>query len=239
MMDKGTVGGVNWRVYTKVDRPDPALVELFRDIPVCPINDVMHRMAACDSALRPANKNKIVGTALTLRLSLASGSMFNEAIALAQPGDVIVVTRGCGSTAVASSGDKRVSFAKAQGVKGFIIDGAIRDTAILEDIEDFNVYARGISPNGAMNNGIGPGEINVPVACGGIVIFPGDIIVADEDGIVAIRPQDAAEIAALAKALDEKEAAEAAKLMAGKASRENRAELEKDGCVFHDTTWNE
>jgi regulator of RNase E activity RraA len=239
MMDKGTKDSVNWRVYTNVNRADPELVKLFKDIPVCPINDVMHRMGACDASLRPVNKTKIVGTALTLKLSLASGSMFGEAIAIAKPGDVIVVTRGGGSTAVASSGDKMVSFAIAQGVKGFIIDGAIRDTGMLEGRDDFNVYSRGISPNGAMNNGIGPGEINVPVACGGIVIFPGDIIVADEDGIVAIRPQDAAEIATLAKALNEKEEKEAKKLMAGEASRSNRAELEKDGCVFHKKAWDE
>ncbi len=239
MMDKGTTSGVNWRAYTKIKRADPGLVERFRNIPVCPINDVMHRMAACDSGLRPVNKNKVVGTALTVKCSLASGAMLAEAIAMAEPGDVIVITRGSGTTAVATIGDKMVAFAIAQGVKGFVIDGALRDTAILEGRTDFNVFARGISPNGAMNNGVGPGEINVPIACGGIVIFPGDIIVADEDGIVAVRPEDAAEIADLASDLNAREEAEAKKLMAGTASRSNRPALLKDGCIFHEKAWDE
>lgn len=238
-MDKGTKSGVNWRVYTEINRAAPELVELYKDIPVCPINDTMNRMGAMDSGIRPMNKNKVVGTALTVKLSLASGAMLGEAIALAQPGDVIVVTRGHGTTAVASIGDKMVNFARAKGVKGFIMDGGIRDTGMLEVLEAFNIYARGISPNGAMNNGIGPGEINVPVACGGIVVFPGDIIVADEDGIVAIRPGDADEIAKLAAELDENEKNESNRLLEGKSSRGKRDRLEKDGCVYHEKTWDE
>lgn len=239
MMDKSTSKGVNWRVYTKINRPDKSIVEQFNDIPVCPINDVMHRMGAMDSAIRPINNTKVVGTALTVKLPFTSGAMFNEAVAMAEPGDVIVVTRGNGSTQIGSSGDKLVSFALAKGIKGFIVDGAIRDSGILNGLDDFNVYARAITPNTAMCNGVGPGEINVPVACGGVVVFPGDIIVADEDGIVAIRPQDAEEIAKMAKALNEQEELFASKLRAGTSSRANRPELEKDGCLFFDTTWDE
>ena len=93
-------------------------------------------------------------------------------------------------------------YAKERGLAGFIIDGAIRDK---EDISksNFPVYARAVTPNGPYKNG--PGEINVPINIGGKVICPGDIIVGDENGVIAINPKDAEIILEKSKAVIEKE----------------------------------
>jgi len=79
-------------------------------------------------------------------------------------------------------------WAKQRGIGGFIIDGAIRDIGALKKM-GLPIYAAGITPAGPYKDG--PGEINVPVTCGGVVVHPGDILVGDEDGIVVINPRDA------------------------------------------------
>ena len=79
-------------------------------------------------------------------------------------------------------------YAAEKGVAGIIVDGCLRDLEGIEKLE-MPVYAKGITPQGPYKNG--PGEINVPIACGGQVVFPGDILVGDRDGIVVIRPHDA------------------------------------------------
>lgn len=114
--------------------------------------------------------------------------MVHKAMELAQPGDVIVVDAG-GETSQAIIGELMQKYAIARGIAGFVIDGAIRDLAALA-AEEFPVYARGITHRGPYKDG--PGEINVPISVGGMVVNPGDILVGDEDGLLAI-PQDEAE----------------------------------------------
>ena len=96
------------------------------------------------------------------------------------------------------------SYAQHRGLGGFVIDGSIRDRRELEAMS-FPVYARGSTPNGPYKNG--PGEIGYPVSVGGQVIRPGDILVGDGDGVVVIRPEEAEQIAAAARAVLEKETA--------------------------------
>lgn len=94
-------------------------------------------------------------------------------------------------------------YAMRRGLGGFLLDGCVRDREELRRLP-FPVYARGVTPNGSYK--FGPGEINVPVAVGGQVICPGDILVGDGDGVVVVRPQDAAGVAAAARAQQQKEA---------------------------------
>ena len=81
-----------------------------------------------------------------------------------------------------------MTYAQNKGLAGIVVDGAIRDSDALDNL-DIPVYAKAITPQGPYKNG--PGEINVPVSCGGKVVFPGDILVGDPDGICVIRPADA------------------------------------------------
>ncbi len=129
--------------------------------------------------------------------------MVHKAIDIARPGDVIVVDAG-GVTAQAIIGEIMSNHAASRGVAGMVIDGSIRDAGALA-ASTFPVYARGVTHRGPYKNG--PGEINTPVVIGGAVVNPGDIIVGDEDGLLAL-PQDiAADVIRLAKLQAAKEAA--------------------------------
>ena len=96
------------------------------------------------------------------------------------------------------------TYMKIRGIKGVICDGAIRDYGGLEKLEDFRVYARAASPNGPYKNG--PGEINVPVSCGGKTVYPGDIVVADDDGVLFVHPENAPALIEATKGVEAKEA---------------------------------
>ena len=128
---------------------------------------------------------------------------FHQALDMAQPGDIIVVdgASGCNRSL---AGEIMLRFACMKGLAGVVVDGCLRDLDGIETL-DMPVYAKGITPQGPWK--FGPGEINVPVSCGGQVVFPGDILVGDKDGIVVIRPQDAialAEVAQKKKASEDK-----------------------------------
>lgn len=184
------MSNVGFRQYNHIKRADRALVELFRGIPTPNIDDNMNRMFSL-RGLKPYNKAPLLGTAFTVRVPAGNNLMFNRAIDLAQPGDVIVVDGG-GYMERALCGEIMMTYAKKRGIAGFIVNGCIRDVEATAEM-DFPVYALGQNPNGPMKNG--PGEINTPVVCGGMVILPGDILAGDADGLVVIRPEDAAEVA--------------------------------------------
>lgn len=193
---------VGFRIAREIDRPSPELVGLFRGIPVANIADCMNRIACLDSAIFPLNHAPLLGVAFPVRTPSGDNLMFHKALDLALPGDVIVVAGG-GTTERAYCGEIMMRYAQARGLAGFIIDGSIRDREELAKA-DFPVYARGATPNGPYKNG--PGEIGYPVALGGQVIHPGDILVGDGDGVAVIRPREAEEIALAARVIQEKEA---------------------------------
>lgn len=176
-----------FRIYTKVNRPSRGLVEKFADIPVANIADNMGRITCVDTAIKPFNKVKMVGTAITVKAPLGDNLMFHKAMEMGQEGDIIVVD-GEGSMNHSLCGEIMMRYAMTKGIKGFVIDGCIRDVEALQEL-NFGVYARGVQPKGPYKNG--PGEINVPVSIGGQVIKPGDILCCDLDGVVVIKPADA------------------------------------------------
>ena len=170
-------------------RPDPELVKQFEGMPVANIDDNMNRTAAADSSIKPVGyKGELVGTAFTVKVAQGDNLMLHAAMDLAKPGDVIVIDAG-GFTNRAIFGELMATYMKSRGIKGIICDGAIRDYGGLAALEDFKVYAKAAVPNGPYKNG--PGEINTPIVCGGQIVHPGDIVVADDDGILFIKPEDA------------------------------------------------
>lgn len=189
------MSNVGFQIVSDFKRPDKALIEAFRELPVANIDDCMNRTAAVDGAIRPMNKAKLLGPAFTVKVPEGDNLMFHKAMDMAQPGDVIVIDAG-GDPHRAIFGALMISYCKVRGLGGVIVDGAIRDSEELAEM-DFPVYARAITPNGPYKNG--PGEIGTTIAFGGKVVRPGDIIVGDADGIVVIHPEDAAELAKKAK----------------------------------------
>jgi len=194
---------VGYSINLDYTRPDKALVELFRDIPVANIDDCMNRTAAVDGAIRPLNRTPLLGTAFTVQVPEGDNLMFHKAMDLAQPGDVIVIDAG-GDTNRAIFGGLMISYCKVRDLAGVIVDGAVRDYRELADM-DFPVYAKGVTPNGPYKNG--PGTIGGTISFGGKVVRPGDIIAGDEDGIIIIKPEEAEELHKAAQAVVAKEAA--------------------------------
>lgn len=204
---------VGCRIKKNIDRPDRSLVEAFRGIPVANIDDCMNRMASVDAGLNPLNHSPLLGTAFTVRCPAGDNLMFHKALDMAQPGDVLVIAAG-GSMSRALCGEIMVTYARSRGIAGFIIDGCVRDRDELAAFTDFPVYARGVIPNGPYKNG--PGEINFPVAVGGQVICPGDILVGDGDSVLVIKPHEAEALAKEAAAVHKKEEGQIAGILAGK-----------------------
>lgn len=195
---------IGFRAYKEFERPAPELVEAFRGIPSSNIGDCTQRMNCMFDGIRPFNDLPLVGTAFTVRVPSGDNLVAQAALDYARPGDIIVID-AAGNTDRGMVGGMMLAYAEMRGLGGFVVNGAVRD---LEDIQNgsLSVYGKAVSPLGPYRQG--PGEMNVPVVCGGQVVMPGDILVGDRDGIVVIPRQEAAELleAARKNLQDEQEA---------------------------------
>ena len=229
------MSNVGFRIYTKINRPSRELVEKFAGLPVANIADEMNRFGCMDARIKPLNGTPLLGTAFTVKARIGDNLMFHKALDMAQPGDVIVVD-GRGDLANALTGEIMIRQALKKGLAGVVVDGAVRDTDALRQT-DMAIYAAGITPQGPYKDG--PGEINVPVCCGGVTVNPGDIIVGDGDGIVVISPRDAAAIAEKAKAKLQKEQAIFKAIEEGTHDRSMYSDeaFVKRGCEIIDDFW--
>jgi regulator of RNase E activity RraA len=168
---------------------DPKILEALRDIPVAALSDNMHRNIG-SVGLRPyhrAGKKTMAGTAVTVKSRGGCNLTMLRAFEICRPGDVLVLDGG-GDMSNAMIGGILSFYAAKIGTVGVVLDGCIRDLAEISE-RDFPVYARGVNHRGPYKDG--PGEINVPVAVGGMVVNPGDIVVGDMDGLMAFSPDDA------------------------------------------------
>jgi RraA family protein len=159
------------------------VVAQFRDLPVANVSDSMARMAGGGARLRPMHAGgAMAGPAFTVKTRPGDNLMIHKALDLAAPGDIIVVDGG-GDLTNALIGEIMSSYAEQRGIGGLVIDGAVRDSAALR-ASRFPVFAGGVTHRGPYKNG--PGEINVPIAVGGMVIEPGDLVLGDDDGLVSV-----------------------------------------------------
>lgn len=170
--------------------------------------DVQYRTGVMDSAIKPAFRAKVTGQAVTVQLS--KGDLVDplKALEMAQPGDVIVVDAG-GDPNTSVCGGLMGGLAKNRGIRGMIVDGAGRDTDELEMI-NWPIWTRAITPRGTHTMFSGRKEelsINVPIACGGVPVNPGDFIVADLMGVVVVPLGIAEEVAGLAQEQADREIA--------------------------------
>jgi regulator of RNase E activity RraA len=180
-----------FRILRRTRRIEPLLVERFRALPVANVSDVMARMTAGGARLRPMHTPGgpvMSGAALTVKTRPGDNLMIHKAIALAEPGDVIVVDAG-GDLTNALIGELMLAQMVKRGLGGIVINGAIRDNAAIR-AQNFPVFAAGVTHRGPYKDG--PGEINVSVAIDGMVIAPGDLMLGDDDGLLCV-PLDAAE----------------------------------------------
>lgn len=177
---------LGFRVITEVRRPSPDLVVRFLSLRSCDISDVMNRsgtMVGIHTVYQPVAR--IAGPAVTVSIPAGGINMVKMGIQQARQGDVVVVSAQ-GDTTYAMMGGNISLGMQSRGIRGLVIDGAVRDVSELRELA-FPTFARGVAC-AAADLGGPRGEVNVPIACGGVVVNPGDIIVADEDGVVVIAP---------------------------------------------------
>ncbi|GIQ68887.1 RraA family protein [Xylanibacillus composti] len=180
-----------FRVLPLTRRPDSSLIQQCMSIATPLLSDNMHRVQGTIAGFVPYHRSaKLAGAAFTVRTRPGDNLMVHKAIDMAEPGDVIVVD-ACGELSQAILGEIMLRLAEKRGIAGFVIDGAIRDSAAFRE-RDYPCFARGTTHRGPYKEG--PGEINVPVTIGRMPVMPGDLIVGDEDGIVAIPLDYAAEV---------------------------------------------
>jgi len=219
------------RVINESRRPDPELVAGFRSLlsrysPSCIVSDAMERARTLASAIRPVVAGRFAGPALTVRL--APGDLVDclDALKVAAEGDVIVVD-AAGETETSIWGGLMAGLCLQRGVVGAVVDGAIRDIDEIRDLA-FPIFSRSVVPRSTHSPYSGrlePIEVNVPITCGGTLVDPGDIVLADEIGIVAVPQAEAGDV--LARALEQAEQEEATRqrIQAGKSVDELLAEF--------------
>ncbi len=185
------------RIHTPVGRAAPEQVAAVADAPTSFVADAQQGWNCMDAAIRPLDPDmRFVGVAVT-----ASGGPRDNLAAMAAldyvaPGDVLVLATGRDRSG-AVIGDHYAAIAKQKGVVGIVTDGLVRDAAGIR-AKGPPTFSCGVRPNGMYRNG--PGELNGPVSIGDVIVQPGDIVVADEDGVVVV-PRALADrvIAALAE----------------------------------------
>ncbi|MCZ4089031.1 RraA family protein [Sinorhizobium psoraleae] len=204
---------LGFRVLERQQRVGTAMIEKFRELPVANVSDVMSRMTAGGAALRPLHASGVLaGAAFTVKMRPGDNLMIHKALLMAGPGDVIVVDAG-GDLTNALVGELMLSHARAIGVTGVVINGAVRDYGWIKT-NTFPVFAAGITHRGPYKDG--PGEINVPISLGGMIIEPGDLMLGDEDGLVCVPFDQVEDVYAKAKAKNEAEAKTLTNTLAGK-----------------------
>ena len=194
-------------------KENTAALEALRGLPTSVISDVMGGRLIGTTALRPVNRSVVstCGNAFTVRVRAGDNLLIHKALDLLQPGDVLVVD-GEGDVSRALVGEIMMTTARVRGAVAFVMDGAVRDVDAFED-QRFPCWARGVSLRGPYKDG--PGSINVPVTVGGMQVRPGDVIVGDSDGIVAVPVALAREAAAKARDKVRDEQATIAAILAG------------------------
>jgi len=212
-------------------RPPTAVIEQYRAVAQCysascVFADVQGRRGVMHSGIKPIFRGKIVGSALTVKLS--PGDLQDPLIALdvARPGDVIVVDAS-GETETSVWGGLMGALCKKRGVVGAIIDGAGRDTDELRDLE-FLLFSRAITPRGTHTMFSGRKDnvlLNVPIVCGGVVVSPGDMIVGDEIGVTVIPHADLESVLKLAREQADREETTRREIAKGKTVEQLLAEF--------------
>jgi regulator of RNase E activity RraA len=204
---------IGFRIYLNTARPAPVLVASFHGVPTGNVCDAMDRMGAMDYRLKPLTPGaSMAGPALTVRTRPGDNLMVWKAIDVAQPGDVLVIATYDYTTA-STFGERVVAAAKAKGLAGIVCDGMCRDASGIRGT-GLPTFVMGTVPSSPGKDG--PGEIGGAVACGGVVVHSGDLVVGDEDGVVVVALADAAAVVERLQAIFEKEAHMVADLAAGR-----------------------
>jgi len=184
-------------------RPDGALVNAFRDVPAAVVSDVQGRQLTLHHAVKPIYQPmaKLAGSALTVKARPGDNLMAMKAIEEARPGDVLVISSD-GESNLSVWGGVMATMAVRRKIAGVVTDGLVRDVAQIRKT-GLPVFATGLTPAAPTKDG--PGQINTVIACGNVVVQPGDIVLGDEDGVVIVPREAAARVWEMVRARQARE----------------------------------
>lgn len=196
---------VGFRIRTKISRPAPEVVNVFKQTGAANVTDAQNRAGTLHYSVKPiipAKEYPVVGTAVTVRARAGDNLMITKAIMMCQPGDVLIVAAPHGGDNALWGGVLSTLAAK-RGIVALVTDGYVRDIAEMRRA-GLPVWAAGVLPTGPSADG--KGEINTTISCGGVVVNPGDIVVADEDGVVVVAQEHAVKVGQRALEVVERDA---------------------------------
>jgi regulator of RNase E activity RraA len=221
---------IGFRIRKNTRKVSADIVKKFHGLPVANVSDSMSRMAASGPRLRPMHRSgALAGPALTVRSRPGDNLMLHKAIDMADPGDVIVVDAG-GDLTNSLFGELMLSHAIKRGVAGLVINGAVRDAEALYE-RNHPVFAAGVTHRGPYKDG--PGEIGFPISLHGMLIEPGDLILGDWDGLVAVPFADVETVYAATRAKHDAETKQMKDIEAGTNDRSWVDQtLQRLGCEF-------
>ncbi len=225
---------IGFRVFLRRELPAKEIMDAYKTLPAANVADCMGRISALSSEIKlmtPRFNGSMVGPALTVKARPGDNLMLHKALNMAQEGDIIVISNG-GDRSQSLMGEVMAAYAAFKKVGGFVFDGPVRDLDALQEL-GIPIYATGTTPGGPYKEG--PGEINVPIACGNIHVNPGDIVLGDSDGVIIIPRNDAATLLEAAKKFSANDHAKFEASRAGKADRTwVDKSLEAKGCEIID-----